>query len=174
MEELICTLLRLNPIPNTGGDVCFDGESNGVFFEIKSFNSSSPIYEWRRAKETNSGKPVVYAFCKHSLKKPENLTEVYEKLPSLLKSVYLISLGELNTIIKKCPLRKITSENQNGYNRVGYCDGYRNLKLRQIETLPLSLLSRATCVFYDTPCESPLYASAEASAILFPFPHVHL
>lgn len=138
VQDIVCELLDLTPIPNTGThDVVFDAFGSERYIEIKSVRekNKSPIYEWRRRKERQCGAPMLYAFAFHRCRGAETLDEAWRVMAETLDSIYLLSLDTVDALALAQPLRQLVKEvpgSRMGFERAGYCEGYRNIPWREI------------------------------------------
>lgn len=147
VEEIMCDLLGLTDIPNSGShDVVFDAWREGWFIEIKSVRHGAkiPIYEWRRKKDRRAGVPLIYVVAVHRCTKAETLSEVWHKMTDTIREVLVVPAAVMARLAKSEPLNRLVKhdpQSRMGYKRKGYCEGYRNIPLSRIRetvnTLPV-------------------------------------
>lgn len=138
IEDYVIKTLRLIDIPINGKyEVNFDAglycADVPVFFEVKSLKrgSKSCVYKFRLEKEVAVNQLVLYVFCVHNIKNPQTQADITAGLDDAV--FYIMALEDVQRLVVGLPLRKIESENQSGYNRAGYCEGYYNISFNSIE-----------------------------------------
>lgn len=140
MEEVINALFHLLPgPPNGSASVCPDGftpEGRLLPCEIKSLKRGCklPLYDFRLAKDLPE---TLYFIGVHKRGKCDNLRGIWEGMAETLKEVLIIPHAELVKLAQAQPLQTIKSQEtasgaRNGYQRKGYCEGYRNVPFQTL------------------------------------------
>lgn len=176
MEEIVCRGLGLTQAqPDAKYDVCFDAHRSGLLFEIKSVrrHGKSPLYEWRLRKEQEAQAPVVYLFVEHNARGLRSLEEMAVKMAETAGPVYALTHKEVQCLTQDLPLRNIrrtTSQSRiySGYDRAGYCLGYKNLSLKTVREVARHSGPSFSGALYGLPLNLTLSASAEARTLLEP------
>lgn len=139
VEEIVCKLMNLEDIPNSGThDAVFDAYRDGVFYEIKSLRHGGklPLYECRRLKDAEAGVPLLYVIAIHRCKNATTLGDVWEKMARTITEILVLPAREISRLACLEPLRQIVAigppGERMGYKRKGYADGYRNIPLQKI------------------------------------------
>lgn len=137
VEEAVEALLGLEDIPNSGThDIVFDAflRQRETFCEIKSLrrNNKCPIYDFRRTKDRDCGKPLLYVFAIHDCKDAHTVGGIWLKMAETLKQVFVLPAWAVDLEARRHPLQTIktartASGSRNGYQRKGYAEGYRNI-----------------------------------------------
>lgn len=141
VEEVLASILDLTPIQNSGEyDIVYDAHGHGTYVEAKSVNwrSAIPLYEWRRKKDRHSGVPLVYAVGLHRLHGCAGIRETYSELSRTLDTVLVLPFHVLDRLAPKFRKRQLVKGNPDsraGYERKGYCDGYRNVPVKRLVNL---------------------------------------
>lgn len=137
-QEFVCAVLGLHPIPINGNyETCFDAERNGNHFEIKSVGNGHKIvlYDFRMAKEAKHP-GLQYAIFIHRIRAARTFDQLLGQLIERPPLILVVPAPKVHMLALAEPLRKLVKENaeepedpdtRNGYRRVGYRDGYRNL-----------------------------------------------
>lgn len=136
-QHLVCTALRLRPIPINGSKrVCFDAEDDFQFYEIKSVRKGGKIvlYDWRMEKERLAFVPLSYAILVHQNKPVKNSEKMWEQMATQPLHLLQCSHQLIHTIASLQPLRKLVKDGgpRCGYSRHGYKEGYRNVPLQTL------------------------------------------
>lgn len=142
--EIVCAALSLTPVRINGSyDACFDAydDAAATHYEIKSVKHGGKvvIYDWRRAKEASVGATLRYAILCHGVKGSDGRLLANEMATSKLKLIVLPA-SDVHAAAAAQPLRKLLKlalDPRNGYTRVGYAEGYRNVPVA-------ALLARTT------------------------------
>jgi hypothetical protein len=137
-QEIVCAALALDPIPITGkADVCFDAVARGMHYEIKSVRKGDKmvVYDWRLRKELGAGVPLQYAILEHGVRGAKSSHEMWDQYSDHVLRCYLLPVALVHEHASKCPLvvpppPKTDKGKRFGYNRAGYCEGYRNVPVR--------------------------------------------
>lgn len=139
VEEIVCKLMGLQDIPNSGThDAVFDAWKDGTFYEIKSLRHGGklPLYEWRRLKDSKAGVPLLYAIAIHRCVNARTLGDVWRGMTSTIQEILIIPAGEISELASGEPLRQIVEVGppgeRMGYKRKGYAEGYRNIPIQKI------------------------------------------
>lgn len=164
--EIVCAALSLAPVRINGSyDACFDAfdTTTGLHYEIKSVKHGGKVvvYDWRRAKEERAGDSLRYAILCHGVKGSDGRALADEMAASQLKLV-MLPAADVHDVAARQPLRKLLKlalDPRNGYARVGYAEGYRNVPVAAL----LALATRQTtlqCRYGDlrfpiTLCQRP-------------------
>lgn len=148
-EQIAITALRAQPITIDGRyDVCFDAQRGKTFFEIKSVrrNGECPIYNWRIRKDADSGKQLLYAFVLHGVRGVGDTHELWSAMASTVKAIVLAPLWVVAGLHARSKLEHLSDsgnlEAANGYNREGYREGYRRIKMSALLDMPASVKGR--------------------------------
>ncbi len=137
-QELVYQLLGVERIPIHGGyAVCFDGKKNGMYYEVKSTRLSGGkvvAYDWRMAKEAESGVPLTYLLVCHSLRGTRaDILKAMADGPVTFVSVPAEVVHRYALQCKLMHIKRNGRENaRNGYVRGGYNKGYRNLSVKAL------------------------------------------
>jgi hypothetical protein len=150
-QEIACAALGLSPIPINGKcAVCFDAETDKAFFEIKSVKRSGKVvvYDWRMTKESEAavelardeGKALFYAIVIHGVKGCRDGADLIRQFALAGVEILVVSAWWVYVLAKHETQQRILSEKTRkspgamGYNRKGYCDGYRNIPINKIRS----------------------------------------
>jgi hypothetical protein len=168
--------LTLTP-PDAKYDVCFDASRKGLRFEIKSVRRSgkSPLYDWRLKKDGDAGVPLLYLFAEHNARGHTTLEGLALGLVQTLERVFALTHSEVAALAAAEPLRNIRTwrfeSNRHtyvGYNRAGYCEGYRNLGMKTVREQSTHTGPLFSGKHYGQLFAFRLFASWEAKALLTP------
>lgn len=136
-QLIVCESLGLFPIAIDGRyDICFDAELDGIFYEIKSVHKSGKlvVYDWRLEKEMACGVLCFYAIMVHNLRGARS--DILNCLRKNIHRIVVVPLDTISSAARKCPLNIpkpcLPDNKRNGYNRKGYCRGYRNIPVSMI------------------------------------------
>lgn len=140
--EIVCAALGLTPIPINGNyEACFDAAKCNHFYEIKSCkrNGKVVLYDWRMRKEQKANVDLTYAILCHRVKGSDGLRLFDEMIDEGLElivmpaaKVHALAL-EQSLVIPKAP--KTPQAKRFGYNRAGYCEGYRNVPVALLKSM---------------------------------------
>lgn len=109
--EIVCAALKLNAIPINGNcSICFDAESAGHFYEIKSVKCGGKvvIYDWRMEKERAANVPLSYAILCHNVRKSTGVNLAVEMMNSNLELIVLPA-HVVHEAAARQPLHKLLS-----------------------------------------------------------------
>lgn len=167
-QEIVCRSLSLSPIPIDGRHkINFDAEAGGHFYEIKSVRRGHKIvvYDFRMKKEADAGVPLSYAIFMHSVTRARSSEIMWSGFRA--HSILVVPASLIHQLAAEEPLRFLGSDSVEahkgdprfGYNRAGYCEGYRNLPVAKV--LERVELSRETeFSLYDWDFKSQIYSPA--------------
>lgn len=137
VNQVVNALLGFENIPGSGShDIVFDSFLRGrqTFIEVKSLrrNNKCPIYDFRRSKDRDCGKPLLYVFAIHDCKDAHTVGGIWLKMAETLKQVFVLPAWAVDLEARRHPLQTIktsrtASGSRNGYQRKGYAEGYRNI-----------------------------------------------
>lgn len=179
VQALVCDLLGLTEIPNSGNyDAVFDAQCprTSRFFEIKSVHATNkiPLYVWRTIKDRESGVEPIYLFAVHRVRGAKNFPELRAALAKTFTAIYAVDSAAVEAAVASEPLRQIVKEVPNtrmGYQRKGYCDGYRNLPVsRVIRELATTCVRQIDRTVHGEDFKVTLFAD-EKSAPVFTYRH---
>lgn len=141
MEEVVCLAMGWKRLAVDGSKVfCADAQTQeGRDVEIKSVRLSgkhtgkSFIYDWRMKKEAEHSPNLLYAFAGHLQTKstnPKSLAELIDSIAAKEIRLAVVHSCRVHQLAKEQPLNKAPvgkGDKRTGYNRKGYCEGYRNV-----------------------------------------------
>ena len=172
IQELVCAALGLLPIPINGSyEICFDAEDGrGRYYEIKSFHRFGKlvIYDWRAKKEAGAGVDLSYAILVHSVRGARSYASLWEQLRQTPSRLVVVPASVVHDAAAKVPLRKVEkpcADARNGYNRIGYKEGYRNVPIPAVTALCEKKSESGVVLFGETypvefwglaPCNNPV------------------
>lgn len=140
VQSAVCGILGLAEIENSGAyDVVFDAQCrrSKQFFEIKSVHATNkvPLYVWRLQKDEDSGVAPIYLFGIHKVRGARSIQECWEKMGESLTRIIALKHSTVTALTADVKLRQLVKERKGsrmGYERKGYCDGYKNLSVGAI------------------------------------------
>lgn len=137
VNQVVNALLGFENIPGSGShDIVFDSFLRGrqTFIEVKSLrrNNKCPIYDFRRSKDKAAGVPLLYVIGIHDCRKQATIANVWLEMARTFDTILVIPPAEIDRLAEAEPLQQIKSQTtksgvRNGYQREGYCEGYRNI-----------------------------------------------
>lgn len=156
-QDVACTALELQAIPIDGHcAVCFDAERDGQFFEIKSVHASGKlvIYDWRAEKEA-AFLALQYVLVVHKARGCKSVSELLASFACYLE-IWQLPATTIHTAAQQCTLRQLVKQStnsRNGYNRAGYCRGYRNVPLAGLrpsncQRIQFPVFDRQLCAYF--------------------------
>lgn len=137
VNEIVNALLGLQDIPNSGTHDCvFDSylRSRGAYVEVKSLRRRNkiPVYQWRIEKDKEAGVPLLYVIGVHNCTRQATLAGVWNKMAETMDQILVLPAAVIEELAAAEPLQaiksaKTASGERNGYQRKGYCEGYKNI-----------------------------------------------
>lgn len=137
-EELACEAFGLDNIPTDGRfDVCFDAQDRkGNFFEIKSVRQGGaiPLWNWRIEKDRKAGVPLFYIIVQHKTGGVKNTHDLWDGFAKTVKEIFIVPLGIMETLHSEGKLVTPKTISTHGSMRKGYCEGYKLVPTKKLES----------------------------------------
>lgn len=145
-EAIVRSALNMQEVAHDGKNTHnYDGAwlkgESYLFAEIKSVRKGGKVvvYDWRLEKGSLMPEDsLVYLIAVHSCRGAKSHEEMSARMVETLDTVYALTSDEIKHLATSEPLRQVKpmdESGQNGYNRKGYCEGYRNIPLHKIKRL---------------------------------------
>lgn len=158
-------------------DAVYDGFWDDSYVEIKNVKKGSqiPLYLSRIEKDravVNSGKKLTYLIVIHSCFGVDSLSGAISSMASTVKQVIAAPFEVIESLLKGKSVKKVVKEvkgSRVGYQRKGYCRGYRLLSVSEILKQPMLATSHKHYGrMHDCPVEYKLLRHSSLSRKFLP------